>query len=202
MKDNTLKPILLHTKDLKVLIIGFGRIGKRKAKAYARVGADITIVDPNSPSELQHDAPINATYYPLSFHTFISHHIDIFLKQHLVVICTPSNEVNQAVEQLCKVHAKLYNRTDNAKASQYSDMMYDQGKHHLIAVSGNASSPYVSKYLLSIIKETLATFAIKKRISILFKQSTYLKQHQIPYEKISHLEDEALENLSFLEDEQ
>ena len=53
MKDNTLKPILLHTKDLKVLIIGFGRIGKRKANAYARVGAEITIVDPNCAGERQ-----------------------------------------------------------------------------------------------------------------------------------------------------
>jgi len=199
MKDKALKPILMHTADLKVLIVGFGKVGKRKASAYAKAGANVTVVDPSLTSDITDE---HLTGHALSFEAFITQYRDLFLKQHLIVICTASNTINQQVQEHCKMYAKLYNRADSANESQFSDMMYDQGPYHLVAVSGNAASPYVSKYLLTIIKETLATFSIKKRIKLLYKQSADLKRHHIAYEKISDLEDETLEKLTFLKDEQ
>ncbi|MBS7527154.1 hypothetical protein KHM83_10730 [Fusibacter paucivorans] len=214
MNPNPLKPILLNSAALNVLIIGYGKVGKRKAKAYADAGAKITVVDPNtSANQMDDECHYNARqndcistapdgdirrsfiFYSMPFDVFIQSEAAVFAKQHLVIACTNDTAANQLVQEHCLRSAKLFNRSDDHTAGQFFDMMYQNEAHCTIGVSGNGESPYVAKYLFNQIGALLTKSTVIERIRLLAAKTPYLKARHIPYESIAHLDQISLEKI-------
>lgn len=190
MMPKTFKPILLHTSHMNVLVVGYGKIGKRKTNAYFKTGANVTVVAPNATC-----IEPGIAYYPMAFSSFFENHSAIFNQQHLILICTDNEAVNEAVQKICEENYKLFNRTDFAEKSLYSDMLYAQGEYHLHAVSGSGFSPYISKYILSNIGHLLVGPKLKERIKVLYHKTPFLKSHHIPYDEIESLDNETIERM-------
>lgn len=138
-QTNTLKPIVLNASRLNVLIIGYGIIGKRKQSKYVACGAKVTTVDREPSSQAD---------FTQSFSEFYKMHLDVFLAHHLVIIATNDKLENQKIAEICHRHFKLFNRTDDGKEGLFSDMAFHSNEHFIVASSGRAKSPNVSKYVL------------------------------------------------------
>lgn len=140
-------PVLLKAEQLNILIIGYGRIGRRKAEKYYDTGAKVCSIDPN---------PDQGADFVMTFDTYLKAYDKHFSEQHLVYICTSNTEVNEQAMASCQALAKLYNRTDAGQLGQFSDMAFLEGEDYLIATSGKAASPHMAKFLRSSIKEWLS----------------------------------------------
>lgn len=189
---DALKAILLSLDKLNILIVGYGRIGQRKAKAFDHSSAHITIVDPIYKAA---ETPPLVTPYEMTFDAFLASHPSVFLKQHLVIICTDDQDVNQKVQEACDAHAKLFNRTDDFSKSTFSDMIQYGDEHQLVAVSGRGISPYVSKYLMDHIKPLIMSKDHQDRIGILSRKSPILKTKRMAYEDIKNLSNSDIERI-------
>jgi siroheme synthase-like protein len=190
MNPDHLKPILLNGAKLNVLIVGYGKVGRRKAKTYAAVGAHVTVVDPAavSPTDMY-------LFYTMSFEAFMQSEADVFTQQHLVIACTDDVGVNASVQAHCQQSGKLLNRADDHTAGHFFDMMYESASHYTVAISGNGESPYVAKFLLNQIKIQLNQSAILARVRLLAAKTPYLKARHIPYEHIEHIDQKTLERI-------
>jgi len=145
-------PVLLKAEQLNILIVGYGRIGRRKAEKYLEAGASVCSIDP--------DPKQNADFV-MTFETYIKAHEAHFSEQHMVYICTSSTEANETVMASCQAVAKLYNRTDAGNLGQFSDMAYLEAEDYLIATSGKAASPHMAKFLRSSLKEWLSSLSFE-----------------------------------------
>lgn len=151
-----MKPIALKTEGLNVLIIGCGCVGKRKAKAYGKTGANVTTVD--------FSAEKNGDYQ-MCYTQYFEAHKKHFLKQHLVIIATSDEAINTQIESDCKAHYKLYNRADNGTGF-FSDMTYHISEDYMVAASGLGKAPCVSKFILEKMQMHLLAYTdeIAKRV--------------------------------------
>ena len=203
MRAKGIKPILLSADQLNVLVIGYGKIGQRKARAYRASGAKVIAVDPHTlPSISTSTLDVQpqsledgVLYYQMTFESFFVLHENLFNLQHLVLICTNQPDVNQIVQEKCVQMAKLYNRTDYFEQSLFSDMLSLEDQHTLVAISGKGHSPYIIKYLRPLVQNLIAQKNIQKRLEILNRVTPKLKFLGIPYEQIMHLDDDALERI-------
>lgn len=136
---NTIKPIALNASKLNVLIIGYGSIGKRKRIKYEAVGANVTTVDLKPSSQAD---------FIQSFSEFYKAHLGVFLGHHLIIISTDDSSENQKIAEVCHKHFKLFNRVDNGEEGLFSDMTFQDSEHFIVAASGKAKSPNVSKFVM------------------------------------------------------
>ncbi len=145
-------PVLLKAEQLNILIVGYGRIGRRKAEKYIGAGAKVSSVDPD---------PIQKANFVMTFDAYIKAHEAHFSEQHLVYICTSSTEANETAMKSCHAATKLYNRTDAGNLGQFSDMAHLEAEDYLIATSGKAASPHMAKFLRSSLKEWLSSLSFE-----------------------------------------
>ncbi len=138
------KPIALCMAKLNVLVVGNGKIGKRKALAYSKLGAKVHAIDPEATQEAN---------FVMSFNTYLEQHNAHFQSQHLVIIATNSQETNEAVEIVCEAQFKLFNRTDDASRGNFQDLSTHYTPQYFIAVGSGGNAPKIGQYVLSTIQD-------------------------------------------------
>ncbi|MDH8679712.1 NAD(P)-dependent oxidoreductase [Fusibacter bizertensis] len=171
---NNMIPVAMRVSKLNVLIVGFGKVGKRKALKYRAAGANITTVDPN----------VMDVDYHMDFTTYYKHYGIHFMKQHLVIICTDNHKSNADIALCCEQFAKLYNRTDQGEASLFTDMVTLEDEKALIAISSQEQSPYISKHLRTIIKPYLENDQVQSEIKWLAEQTKEAKENHETYDDV------------------
>lgn len=137
------KPIAICGPKVNVLIVGYGSIGKKKYAMYIGTGANVVSVDPKLEA--------NATY-KMTFDEFIRKHLDIFIKQHLIIIATEQSSVNEVIETHCSAHYKLFNRTDKSENSLFHDLAVAYEDMYYLAVGSGGLSPQIGPYVLNSIQ--------------------------------------------------
>ncbi len=171
---NKLIPVTLQVTKLSVLIVGFGKVGKRKHAKYQASGATITTIDP---TEKEVD-------FAMDFATYYQKHGIHFMKQHLVIICTDDPKANDYIAQVCERFAKLYNRTDDGSASCFIDMATYQDDYSLIGIASKEQSPYISKHLLVTLKPLLESDQFRSELTWLSEQTKKSKKNHETYDDV------------------
>lgn len=180
--NRPLKAITLNPSQLNIIVFGVGRIGSRKAKAYAKLGARLTLVDPDLKNTLE--GLETATYYPLTGEAFLESHGELLKTMHLCIIATPSKNTNHALQMACEASALLFNRVDAPDQSYFSDMSQYQDDNYLFAASGNTKSPYVAKFIIEKVKAFLSQESHQNDIKALASQTPELKAQHKTYESL------------------
>lgn len=187
------KPILLNGDMLKVIIFGYGTVGKRKADKYLNAQATVYVVDPRC----QVKSP---NHFSQSASDFLTLHLEEFLKCHLVIAATNCPKTNAEIVALCHRYGKLVNSVDNPMASHFSDMHFMCEDHYLLAASGLGKSPYVAQYLIDKLQNFLKDPALLKRVSLIAKATPFLKKKGFKGKDLASLSDEALERMTYDEE--
>ncbi len=95
-------PLFLDMKDKKVLIVGSGEVGSRRARRFLKANAKVAILGKNIPNEL-----LNKGAYIIS-----PEEIPKWIKwADLVVVASSDHQLNDEISHLAK--NKLLNRADN-----------------------------------------------------------------------------------------
>lgn len=152
MERNNLYPIFLKLSELKVLIIGGGKVAEEKLKFLLKSSPDaaITIV---SPTFLESTIVLakkgNVTLINEEYHKR-------FLKGHQIVIATTNvPEVNLKVYSHCRKQKKLVNVADNPPYCDfYMGGIVTKGNVK-VAFSTNGKSPTTAKRLRQFFEDVI-----------------------------------------------
>lgn len=188
------KPVLLNCESLNILIIGGGQIGFRKASAYVDKCATLTVLSPElciEFTELVDKNKIN--YMPMTYDDFCKQNNTLLISTHLIYACTNHPSVNTKISEDGKRLGKLVNRTDQHELSNFSDMLYQDQKTHLIAVSSKGS-PWGSKILINYIIQNLPESLIQ-RLALLKRGRKKLHAQGLKFDEINKMPIEQLERI-------
>lgn len=138
-------PVMLNLKDKKVLIVGGGRIAKRKVTGLQNEGAHITVIAPDIDESIQ---TMVAECIPYPFTKQDISHYDI------VFIATNNAQVNQQVMACVQPHQLVNDCSDKSNSNFYNvaSFQYDDMR---VMISSDGASPEKSKALKNKLLEFL-----------------------------------------------
>lgn len=129
-------PILLELRGKKVVVIGGGAVGARKASALLTAGADVTVIDPRTPPAL----PPGAAHVPESYR---GDHLD---GAALVFACaTP--EVNARVVADARTRGVWVNAASSPDEGDFTLPAVVRRGELTLAVSTGGASPALARRL-------------------------------------------------------
>lgn len=138
-------PVMLNLEDKKILIVGGGRIAKRKVNGLQDEGAYITVMAPEI------DAEIKAKDVECIQHPFTKQDISHY---DIVFIATNDDGVNQQVME-CVHDNQLVNDCSNKRNSNFFNVASFKYDDMRIMISSDGASPEKSKALKHKIKALL-----------------------------------------------
>lgn len=149
-------PLIVNLEGKKVLVVGGGAVGERKAKFFK--GATVTVVARAGEfSEgLKKLAAVGSVrLVPLDIADSASlAKLDALVRDaFLVVAATDNAEINAKVEKLAKRHGKLVNRADRPGNVLLPAVLRRNGI--LIAVSTQGRSPAAARYLRQLFENVV-----------------------------------------------
>ncbi|RAI82261.1 bifunctional precorrin-2 dehydrogenase/sirohydrochlorin ferrochelatase [Macrococcoides goetzii] len=138
-------PIMLNLMDKKVLIVGGGRIAKRKVNGLVGEGAHITVIAPEIDEEI---IAMNVECIPYPFTKQDISQYDI------VFIATNKESVNRQVMECVQKH-QLVNDCSNKENSNFFNVASFKHDGMRVMISSDGVSPEKSKNLKQSIKDFL-----------------------------------------------
>ncbi|WEG72726.1 bifunctional precorrin-2 dehydrogenase/sirohydrochlorin ferrochelatase [Vagococcus intermedius] len=139
-------PVMLAIKNQPVLVVGGGRIAKRKIQELLENGAEVTVVSPSLAEGLD---PTVFTWIKGVFDEKIVHGF------WLVFACTDDQEVNQKVVAACQ-KGQLVNDTSNQRNSNFFNMATIKTEDYLLGISTYGKNPSLSKKIKEKLMQYLA----------------------------------------------
>jgi precorrin-2 dehydrogenase/sirohydrochlorin ferrochelatase len=121
-------PIGLHADDLAVLVVGGGKVGMRKARAFATAGARVRVVAP----EIAAEVADRSERIELVRRAFTDDDVEA---ADLVVVATSNPAVNAHVTELARSKGRLVNRADEPAAGTFDTLAVHRSGDLVIAVS-------------------------------------------------------------------
>jgi len=144
-------PLFLKMVDKKVLIVGAGEVGERRAKRFLAAGAEVLIIGKDVPKNL---LTMGASLKPFD-------EIQKWIKwSDLVIVATSDDKVNQEIAELAE--ARLINRADHP----------DKGD---IIVPSSFSIGDVQLCIFTKCKSPLMAKQLRKKIQNIIKEEDILK---------------------------
>jgi precorrin-2 dehydrogenase/sirohydrochlorin ferrochelatase len=179
-EQNTLYPIFLKLRDLRVLIVGGGFVAEEKLQFMLKSSPDATITmvaQLYRPDTLEVARKGNVTMHTKSFDEgdLIGH--------HLVIAATDNLEVNTTVYRHCRALGILVNVADNPPLCDfYMGGIVTKGNVK-IAISTNGKSPTAAKRLRQFFEEVLPEDLddLVKNLNRLRKSLKDDFQHKVDY---------------------
>ncbi len=190
------KPILLKGEGLCVVIFGAGPIGIRKAKAYKRAGASVTLIDRDMNRLSAAKEKVACEGMCMDFASYLKKERHHLMAQHLVVMAFGDGPLGDQIMADIKPYGKLVNRTDAGLKGHYSDMRFESNASYTLAASGNARSPYVASHVLKTALGALNDTSFLKRLKALLGASQSLKTKGIKDEEVMTYTIETLERIA------
>lgn len=138
-------PLVFSLQDKKIVIIGGGKIAFRKAKAFLKSGALITIISPHICDELKQLPTIKwiKKYFEK----------DDLTNAHIVIAATNDKKINNFVKD-CTTDFQWFNDVSDQNNSDFHTPAVVRRGDLIISVSTSGKSPVLSKK----IKKELETY--------------------------------------------
>jgi uroporphyrin-III C-methyltransferase/precorrin-2 dehydrogenase/sirohydrochlorin ferrochelatase len=135
-------PIFLQLKGAKVLLVGGGAVGTRKARLLFKAGAIVSLVAPQTNSELEtalreHNGHWHKRCYTESDLDDVT----------LVVAATPDAEVNKRISEQAKKRAVPVNVVDSPQLCTFIFPSIVDRSPLVIAISSSGRSPVLARLL-------------------------------------------------------
>ncbi len=144
-------PLMIDLTGKKVVIIGGGEVGARKARFFAPV-AEVTVI---SRSFSHHLSGIDVKRIPCDIRNLPDGKIHALLdRAFAVVAATPDPSLNNRIGTLCREKGILFNNA----SGDTGDLLIPSviaGDHFLLAMSTEGESPAVSRFLREHLQSTL-----------------------------------------------
>nr|WP_165983338.1 NAD(P)-dependent oxidoreductase [Macrococcus goetzii] len=138
-------PVMLNLEDKKILIVGGGRIAKRKVNGLQGEGAFITVMAPEIDAEIE-SMDVECIPYPFTKQDISQYDI--------VFIATNDEGVNKQVME-CVHDNQLVNDCSNKRNSNFFNVASFKHDNMRIMISSDGASPEKSKILKQKIKDLL-----------------------------------------------
>lgn len=138
-------PVMLNLEGKKILIVGGGRIAKRKVNGLQGEGAFITVMAPDIDAEIE-SMDVECIPYPFTKQDISQYDI--------VFIATNDEGVNKQVIE-CVHDNQLVNDCSNKRNSNFFNVASFKHDDMRIMISSDGASPEKSKILKQKIKDLL-----------------------------------------------
>ena len=146
-----MRPLMIDLTGKKVVIIGGGEVGARKARFFAPA-AEVTVI---SRSFSPHLSGIDVKRIPCDIRDLPDGKIRaLFDGAFAVVAATPDPSLNNRIGTLCREKGILFNNA----SGDTGDLLIPSviaGDHFLLALSTEGESPAVSRFLREHLQSTL-----------------------------------------------
>lgn len=137
-------PIVLHLAGRLTVIVGGGRVGKRKLQGVLKAGARVKVIDPSTPGEPKNE---NVEYVQRRYRR------GDLAGAHLVFSCTDDPETNRAVAEEAEKLSIWCSRSDQPQQSDFSLPAVLRRGDLTVAVSTGGGSPAMAALLRNEIAE-------------------------------------------------
>jgi precorrin-2 dehydrogenase/sirohydrochlorin ferrochelatase len=143
-------PVILDLEKFRILVIGGGKVGSKRALKFHQYSKNVTVVSENFSEDLL-NSPIekikmNAENLP-----------EDFLKRFdIIVTATNNRELNSKLCNLAKNLGKLCNNPTNPEDSNFIVPIFYSDENYEIAVTTYGKSSLVSEFILNEILDGLS----------------------------------------------
>jgi uroporphyrin-III C-methyltransferase/precorrin-2 dehydrogenase/sirohydrochlorin ferrochelatase len=168
-------PIFLQLKGAKVLLVGGGTIGTRKARLLFKAGAIVSLVAPQSSSELETE--LQEHHGQWHRRCYIESDLDDVT---LVVAATPDAEINKRISEQAKMRSLPVNVVDSPQLCTFIFPSIVDRSPLVIAISSSGRSPVLARVLRRRI-EAMVPAAYGRLAEFAGRMRDRVKQH-IPVE--------------------
>lgn len=183
-------PAFLNLKDKPCLVVGGGKVARRKVKILLTAQAKIVIIAPQLSQEmadLTAQCPTQVTHLSK---TFADDDIDQY-KPRLIIAATDQRQVNARIAELAHERAIWVNVADDPQASSFIVPSIVDRSPVTIAVSTGGASPVLARQLRMKL-ETLIPASTGKLAAITEAYREQVKQHFPAAQQRKHFWDKAL----------
>ena len=144
-------PVFINLKDLKVVIVGGGRIAERKLKSILHESANVFIISPEMSEGIMNIACENEKVH-MNKKAF---DMDFLKDATLVFAATDDASINDKITNHCRASGILVNNCmDSSKSTFRSGAVLREGAVE-IAIGTGGKRPGLSKYLKDQIRRVL-----------------------------------------------
>jgi len=154
---------------MKVLVVGGGKVGAKRANKFAELGASVTVLSLEFTQEIQHPnvRKISGDARQIE---------EGFLSQFDVVItATNDQEVNRKICSMAKSLRKLCNDPTSPPDSNFIVPIYFDDGTIAVAVTTYGKSSLSSKYLLELVRQTVEESDVRSKVNAMYEVKKMLK---------------------------
>ena len=166
-------PLFINVKDLKVLVIGGGKVGTKRALNFADHGSNVTVVS----LSFSEDLIKNKDKITLIREDAKNLTVDFLSKFDIIITATNDKELNIKLCELAKNERKLCNNPTNPEDSNFIVPIYYSDDKLSIAISTFGKSSLASKYILELIQEEILTEDIYELVMAMGRVKDLLKEN-------------------------
>jgi len=146
-------PLFIDVSSLKVLVVGGGMVGSRRARSFLSAGAMVTVVAKEFSEELLKNKAINAIEADIEEGGEIEKLIE---QNDLIVIATNNKKINDKVYEMAKSKGKLINNaTDASKGNVVFPFRLKVLGNIEVAVTSFGASGIAARRVAGRIKDTI-----------------------------------------------
>lgn len=159
-------PLMLDMKNKKVLIIGGGKIGGRKASTFLRYGALVTCISPE----------LDDSFSSLDVNHIKGYYQDDLDGFDIIVAATDDYDLNGRIYKKAHEMKKLCMTVDHINPSDFDFMAVRQKRDLTIAVSTGGGSPGFSKEIVSSLMKSVSSEDLDSLETMIKKRRERLNQ--------------------------
>lgn len=139
-------PVNLKIDDMKIIIIGGGKVAYRKCKNFLAFNKKVTVVSKEFIEEFN--------YIKEDIEIIIDRYNEKYIKDAFVVVAaTNSKDINRKIGVYCKEHGKLVNVVDDSYLSNFTVPSFVKRGDLLLSVSTGGNSPSLSSKIRKELEE-------------------------------------------------
>lgn len=139
-------PINLKIDDMKITIIGGGKVAYRKCMNFLAFNKKVTVISK--------DFMVEFDQIKDCIHMINDTYDEKYIKDSFVVIAATNNkEINREIGIYCREHGKLVNVVDDANLSNFTVPSYVKRGDLLLSVSTGGKSPSLSSKIRKELEE-------------------------------------------------
>ncbi len=146
--------IVVHAAQTRVLVVGGGKVGERKALAFAAAGARVRVVAPKAAAALR-DAAAAGTL-DLMLRSYATSDIE---DAELVIAATDDRDTNARVAADARAAHRLCNVADVAEEGSFSSIAQHTSGALLVAIGADGVPAAATRILRSVSEHLDARYA-------------------------------------------
>lgn len=146
-------PVILDLAKFRILVIGGGKVGSKRAIKFHNYGANVTVVSENFSEDL-----INSPIEKIKINAENLSE-DFLRKFDIIITATNNKELNSKLCSIAKNLGKLCNNPTNPEDSNFIVPIFYSDNNYEIAVTTYGKSSLVSEFILN---DVLAYLSSKK----------------------------------------